>query len=72
LLKDGRITTMQRMTAAEFSEGTCGYAAQRDFKAGAIILQRALVGMPEFTPVETTTARHRLVDLIRLLLVVCR
>jgi len=44
------------MTAAEFSERTCGYAAQRDFKAGVIILQRALVGMPKFTPVETTTA----------------
>jgi len=35
---------------------SCGYAAQRDFKAGVIILQRALVGMPEFTPVETPTA----------------
>jgi len=35
---------------------SCGYTAQRDFKAGAIILQRALVGMPEFTPVETPTA----------------
>jgi len=36
----------------------CGYTAQRDFKAGVIILQRALVGMgmPEFTPVETPTA----------------
>jgi len=51
---------------------SCGYTAQRDFKAGAIILQRALVGMPKFTPVETPTARHRLVNLIRLLLVVCR
>ena len=51
---------------------SCGYAAQRDFKAGAIILQRALVGMSEFTPVETPTAGHRLVNLIRLLLVVCR
>jgi len=50
---------MQRMTAAEFSERTCGYAAQRDFKAGAIILQRALVGMPEFMPVETPTARQQ-------------
>jgi len=39
---------------------SCGYAAQRDFKAGVIILQRALVGMgmPEFTPVETPTAGH--------------
>jgi len=37
---------------------SCGYTAQRDFKAGVIILQRALVGMgmPEFTPVETPTA----------------
>ena len=51
---------------------SCGYTAQRDFKAGVIILQRALVGMPEFTPVETPTARHRLVNWVRLLLVVCR
>jgi len=35
---------------------SCGYTAQRDFKAGVIILQRALVGMPEFTPVDTPTA----------------
>jgi len=38
---------------------SCRYAAQRDFKAGVIILQRAQVGMPEFTPVETPTARQQ-------------
>ncbi|MGC9145443.1 MAG: RNA-guided endonuclease InsQ/TnpB family protein, partial [Nitrososphaeria archaeon] len=39
---------------------SCGYTAQRDCKAGVIILQRALVGMgmPEVTPVETPTAGH--------------
>ncbi len=39
---------------------SCGYTAQRDCKAGMIILQRALVGMgmPEVTPVETPTAGH--------------
>ena len=51
---------------------SCGYTAQRDFKAGVIILQRALVGMPEFTPAETPTAGQQTVNLIRLLLVVCR
>ena len=51
---------------------SCGYTAQRDFKAGVIILQRALVGMPEFTPAETPTAWQQTVNLIRLLLVVCR
>ncbi len=40
---------------------SCGYTAQRDYKAGVIILQRALVGMgmPEVTPVETPTAGHQ-------------
>ena len=39
---------------------SCGYTAQRDFKAGVIILQRALIGMPEFTPVETPTAGQQI------------
>jgi len=44
-----------------FACPSCGYTAQRDFKASVIILQRALVGMgmPEFTPVEIPTAGQR-------------
>ena len=45
-----------------FACPSCGYVAQRDFKAALIILQSALVGMdmPEFTPVEIPTAEQRI------------
>jgi putative transposase len=41
---------------------SCGYIADRDYKAGVILLQRVLVGlgMPEFTPVEIPTVGRQL------------
>ena len=42
---------------------SCGYIAQRDFKAGIVILQRAMrevgMDMSEFTPAEIPTAGHQ-------------
>ena len=43
-----------------FTCPSCGYTAQRDYKASIILLQRAMVGMgmPEFTPAEIPPAGH--------------